>query len=154
MTHHRDLSDDDVLAAALSAALDDLDPVHEAAVAAAATACDLPDAEGELAALVAESSGMLALMRDETEHTMLTFAASQLTVEIDIDRDHHAVGVITPPACTTIEVETSARHASPGVRTVRSDDLGRFRLDLDGGLCRLRIGAGRDAVVVTSWFYC
>jgi hypothetical protein len=153
MTRQHDLSDDDVLAAALSAALDDLDPVPEAAVAVAATACDLPDAEVELAALVAESSGALALMRDESDHTMLTFAASQLTVEIEIDREHHAVGVITPPASTTIEVETS-RHAPPGPRTVRSDDLGRFRLDLDGGLCRLRIGAGRDAVVVTSWFHC
>lgn len=154
MTRHRDLTDDAVLEDALSAAIDDLDPVPTEAVATAAAACDLLHPEGELAALVAESAlGETVLMRDDAEHTMLTFAASELTVEIEIDREHRAVGVITPPAETLIEVETSARTPA-AVQSVRSDELGRFRMDLAGGLCRLRIGAGPQAVVVTSWFYC
>jgi hypothetical protein len=154
MTRHGDLSDDDVLAATLSAALDDLDPVPDAAMRAAAAACELPHADGELAALVAEAAlGDLVLMRDETESTTLTFAASRVTVEIEIDRDHHAVGIITPPATTMIAVETSSRQATPAMRTARSDELGRFRVELGAGLCRLRIGSGADAIV-TSWFYC
>jgi hypothetical protein len=155
MTRHRDLSDDAVLEDVLSAGIDDLDPVPAAAVAAAAAASDLLHPEGELATLVAESAlGEVVLMRDDADHTLLTFAASELTVEIEIDQDHRAVGLITPPAATLIEVETSARTSTPAVQSVRSDDLGRFRMDLAGGLCRLRIGAGPRAVVVTSWFYC
>jgi hypothetical protein len=149
-----DLSDDDALEAILSSSIDHLDPVPEAAVRAAAVACEMPHADGELATLVAESSlGDVLLLRDEAENTTLTFAAPHMTVELEIDRDHHAVGAITPPLATEIEVERSARQPSTPPATARSDDLGRFRLELGAGLCRLRIGSGPDAVL-TSWFYC
>jgi hypothetical protein len=153
--NHPDLSNDGVLLAALSASLDHLDPVPEAAVRAAAAACELRRADGELAALVAESllDEPLALLRDEADNTALTFVASRLTVELEIDRDRHAVGLISPPVSTEIGVETSSRQPSPLAATARSDDLGRFRIDVGVGLCRLRIGSGTE-VVVTSWFHC
>lgn len=153
MTNH-DLTDDHGLEAALSTSLDHLDPVPDAALRAAALACELPHADGELAILVAESAaGEMLVLRDETDSTTLTFAARHMTVEIEIDRLHRAVGAITPPSATLIEVERSAREASTPPTRSQSDELGRFRVDLGAGLCRLRIGSGPGAVV-TSWFYC
>jgi hypothetical protein len=148
-----ELSHDDGLLAALSALLDHLDPVPERAVGAALAAWEICQADGELAALVAGSSfaDELVLLREEAEATTLTFVASRLTVEIEIDSARHVVGVISPPASTVIEVETSSAQRPPSPRSARSDDLGRFRIDVGIGLCRLRIGSGADAVF-TSWF--
>jgi hypothetical protein len=153
MTYPPDLSNDPELEANLSVSLDHLDPVPEAAVRAASMACEMPHADGELATLVAESApGDVLVLRDEAESTTLTFATPRMTVEIEIDRDHHAVGAISPPVATVIEVERSARQPSAPA-TAHSDELGRFRVDLGAGLYRLRIGSGPEAVV-TSWFYC
>jgi hypothetical protein len=149
-----DLSDDDVLLAALSVSLDQLDRVPEAAVRLAGAAWEICHADGELAALVAGPTAgeVVVLLREEAECRALTFVASHLTVEIEIDSDRHVVGVISPPAATLIEVEMSSSQASPAVRAVQSDDLGRFQVDVGIGLCRLRVGSGPEAVV-TSWFY-
>ena len=150
---HPDLFDDDILLGLLSTAIDAADPVPHAAVRAAVAAFELGHADGELAALVAESrvEDHALLLRSEAEITTLTFVSSRLRVEIEIDRARHVVGVISPPEATVIEVEESAgelRHLG----TTQSDDLGRFQADV-GGLCRLRIGSGAHTVV-TSWFYC
>jgi hypothetical protein len=130
-----ELSHDDGLLAALSALRDHLDPVPERAVGAAGSSF----------------ADELVLLREEAEATTLTFVASRLTVEIEIDSARHVVGVISPPASTVIEVETSSAQRPPSPRSARSDDLGRFRIDVGIGLCRLRIGSGADAVF-TSWF--
>jgi hypothetical protein len=148
-----DLSDDDVLLTAVSAVIDGMDPVPPGAVRAAVAASELPNADNELAALVADSTDAEPLLlRHETDSLVLTFRSSQVTVEIEIDRDGHAVGVISPAAATDVALETSSLRTPP-VTGTRSDDLGRFQLDVGPGLCRLRIGSGPEAVL-TSWFYC
>jgi hypothetical protein len=150
-----DLSDDDALLAALSVSIDHLDPVPAAAVGAASGSWELGHFEGEVAARAADAAwdDSLALRRDEADLKSLTFVASRLTLEIEIDDQRHAVGLITPAAATVIEVDAASPQAPHATRTVRTDELGRFQMDLGIGLCRLRVGSGPDAVV-TSWFYC
>jgi hypothetical protein len=149
-----DISNDDVLLQMLSAALDDLDPVPDEALQAAGGAWDICHVDGELAALVGPGPDRpVALLRDEADLRSMTFVASKLSVEIEIDNDRHAIGVLSPPGARVIEVEPVSSNGPPYARTVQSDDLGRFRLDLEVGLCRLRIGTGHEAVF-TSWFYC
>ena len=82
----------------------------------------------------------------------LTFRCSQITVEIEIDDEGHVVGVLSPPAVTTVAVEIASKPGLPAEVSCRSDELGRFQVVLGHGLCRLRIGSGADAVA-TSWFY-
>jgi hypothetical protein len=149
-----DLSKDDVLLHALSAALDDLDPVPEEALQAANSAWDICHIDGELAALVDPGPDRpVALLGDEADLTSMTFVASNLSVEIEIDNDLHAIGVLSPPGARVIAVEPVSSKGPPFARKAYSDDLGRFRVDLEVGLCRLRIGSGPEAVF-TSWFYC
>jgi hypothetical protein len=151
---HPDLSSDDGLLAALSESIDDLDPVPAAAVEAATTSWEIGHVEGELAALAADGSfGSLTLRRDEADLKSLTFVASRLTVELEIDDQRRAVGAISPPTATVVAVEVASQQAPFASSTVTSDELGRFAVDLAMGLCRLRIGSGPDAVF-TSWFYC
>jgi hypothetical protein len=152
---HPDLSTDQDLLDLLSEVLDILDPVPAPAVEAAIAAADICQAGQELAALVDDSRDReaLVIVRDEADSMVLTFRAPRLTVEIEIDTEHRAVGLISPPESTIIEVETTSAQAFPVDGTARSDELGRFRIGVGVGLCRLRIGSGPDAVV-TSWFYC
>jgi hypothetical protein len=152
-----DLSEDEILATILSDAIDHLDPVSTRAVEAAVAACDIGYADAELAALVADSMADAGvLLRDELDSTVLTFRSSRVTVELEIDRDLHAIGLISPPAATEVVVETAATPgaaASSRTWSARTDELGRFRIDVDAGLCRLRIGSGSETTV-TSWFHC
>jgi len=150
-----ELFEDENLLAALSVALDDLDPVSVEAVRAGASSWEISQLEGELAALAADSSsdGQVVLLSDEAEIRCLTFVANQLTVEIKIDCEHQAVGVVLPKVAKVIEVEQASVKGPPFTMRTQSDHLGQFRLGLLRGLCRLRIGTGPEAVV-TSWFYC
>ena len=150
-----DLPNDDALLEALSAALDDLDPVPGAAQEAALAAWDLCHAQGELARLLAseDADGPALLLRDETASQTFTFVASKVVVELEIDADGHGIGVLTPPSVSEIAVETASAQKASYTRAAYSDELGRFQLDLGTGLCRLRIGRADDAVF-TSWFYC
>jgi hypothetical protein len=152
---HPDLSSDEDLLNLLSEVLDTLDPVPAPALEVAIAAADICQAEHELAALVDDSTDREALVifRDEADSMVLTFRAARLTVEIEIDTERRAVGLISPPQSTIIEMETASAQAIPVDGTARSDELGRFRIGVGVGLCRLRIGPGPDAVV-TSWFYC
>lgn len=149
-----DIFNDDVLLRALSAALDDLDPVPDEALRSADSAWDICHIDGELAALVGSAPDRpLAPLRDDADLRSMTFVASKLAIEMEIDSDRHAVGVLSPPSATVIEVEPVSSKGPPFASRAQSDDLGRFRLDLEVGLCRLRIGTGPEAVF-TSWFYC
>ncbi len=147
------LSNDDVLLATLSASLEILDPVPAAAVLAATAACESPEALGELAVLFADSTmdNRLVLFREEADYRTLTFVASRLTIEVEIEHHGKAVGLIIPPAETLIQVEAASGRSSSIARMVQSDVLGRFRIDVGLGPRRLRIGSGSDAVV-TPWF--
>ena len=148
-----DLRDDDVLLAALSSVLHDADPVPAGAKRAAAAACELRHVDRELASLVADSSiDERLLLRDDVETLVLSFRCDQLSVEIEIDRDGQAVGVISPPVATEVRVETPSTRGTPRGTSTRSDELGRFQIGVGRGLCRLRIGSGLKAIV-TAWFY-
>ena len=150
-----DLFDDQGLLTALSIALDGLDPVPVEAVRAADSSWEICHMDGELAALAADSftDGQLVVRSDEADIRCLTFLANQLTVEIKIDCEHHAVGVISPEAVKVIEVEWASTKGPPFKMITQSDRSGKFELHPVKGLCRLRVGNGADAVV-TSWFYC
>ncbi len=150
-----ELFEDEGLLAALSVALDNLDPVSVEAVRAGASSWEISHVDGELAALAADSSsrGQVILLSDEEDMRCLTFVANQLTVEIKIDCEHQAVGVMSPGVAKVIEVERASMKGPPFTMRTVSDQLGQFRLGLVTGLCRLRIGTGPEAVV-TSWFSC
>ena len=149
-----ELTDDDTLLAALSAVIAAMDPVPSGARRAAVAACGLWNADNELAALVADSTaGELVLLRDDSDSLLLTFRSMRLTVEVEIDGDGQAIGLISPPGRTDIELEVASSSSLPSEARVRSDDLGRFHIHLGRGRRRLRIGSGPDAIV-TSWFYC
>ena len=152
---HPDFSSDDVLLAALSASLDNPDPVPAAAVQATASAWEICHADVELAALVADSSSgtALVLLREDADLRALTFVSSRLMIEIEIDSDRHGIGVISPSGTNVVEVETASDQGPAIPKTAPIDDLGRFRVDVGVGLCRLRIGSEPNAVV-SSWFYC
>lgn len=147
-----DLTDDAVLLFFLSTMLDAVDPVPAAALRAAAAACELQHVDGELAMLAAEAGGPKELFRDDRDNTVLTFRCDQLTIEIEVDGDAYAVGVLSPPTVTTIAVEVASRARFPAEARCQSDDLGRFQVEVGHGLCRLLVGSGVD-VVATSWFY-
>jgi hypothetical protein len=147
-----DLNDDAVLLSLLSIMLDRLDPVPPAASRAAMAACELRHVDRELVMLVADTASGEELLRDDRGGTPLTFECSQFTVEIEIDAEGHAVGVLSPPAVIEIAVEMAAKPRAPSEVSSLSDELGRFQIDLGHGLCRLRIGSGTGAVA-TSWFY-
>jgi hypothetical protein len=148
-----DLRNDAVLLALLSMVIDGVDPVPPGAIQAAAAACELRHVDCELASLVADSTvGGRVLLRDEADRTVLTFRSRQMSVEVEIDRDGYAVGLISPPAAADIAVENIVPCSSLARVSTRSDDLGRFQIGVGTGLCRLRIGSG-DRAVFTSWFY-
>jgi len=148
-----DLRDDAVLLAVLSIVVDGLDPVPPGAIRAAVAACELRHVDHELASLVADSSvGGQLLRRHESEPTVLTFGGDELMVEVELDGDGYAVGLLSPPTATDVVVEAVLPRSSRTGDTTRSDELGRFHIGLGAGLCRLRIGSGADAVF-TAWFY-
>jgi hypothetical protein len=147
-----DLTDDSVLLFLVSTMLDAVDPIPPAALRAATAAGELQHVDSELVMLAAEAAGGQELFRDDRGHTALTFRCDQLAVEIEIDTQGYAVGVLSPPAVTTVAIEVAARPGSPEKVTCQTDELGRFQVQVGHGLCRLVIGTGADAVA-TSWFY-
>jgi hypothetical protein len=144
----------DVFLDLLSSVIDALDPVPPAAHDAAHAAGEMSYADQELAALVENAVGEEALLlADESESTILTFRAPRLTIEIEIYERSHVVGALTPPATSVVHLEVASNASSGQDRAVSSDELGRFRIQVERGLTRLRIGSGPNSVV-TSWFYC
>jgi hypothetical protein len=150
-----DLNSDEVLLALLAEMIASDDQPPALAVQVALAASELARADGELAALVSESTDeeVLAGLRDETEAVAFRFRASNMTVELEIGPGGHAIGVISPPRATEIELVMASAQTPPLNTSCRSDEMGRFRIDVAIGLCRLRVGTGETAVH-TSWFYC
>jgi hypothetical protein len=150
-----DLNSDEVLLALLAEMIESEDQPPVAALQVALAASELAGADGELAALVGESTEeeLLAGLRDETEAVVFRFRATNMIVEFEIGPGGHAIGVISPPRATEIELEMSSPQSPPLNTSCRSDEMGRFRIDVAIGLCRLKIGTGESAVY-TSWFYC
>jgi hypothetical protein len=155
-----DLADDDVLLALLSDALDEADPVPGGAVVAAKAFAQMGDVDAELALLVADSllDAEVVLFRHDLTldqlggptDRLLSFATPQLSVDVDIQANGTTViGAITPPMSVDVDLETGTESGIETVST-RSDELGRFHLEIGPGRCRLRIHA-HGAAVVTPW---
>jgi hypothetical protein len=144
-----DLHDDDQLLAALSSALEAVDPVPEVAVSAAVAAFDLGHLEGELAALVSDSlldDAALALRHDGDLGRVVTFEASSVLVELDLAPDGRGlVGQIDPVGPTSVDVEVGG-----GRQQVAVDELGRFEARIGPGNLRVHL-AGPLGPVVTPW---
>jgi hypothetical protein len=151
-----DLADDEDLLDLLAQALRMADPIPEAAVAAAKAVAGLQSIDAEMATLVADTAldAEVVLFRHdvtmervgEPNDRMVSFATPQIDVDIELHGDGRTVmGAITPPDSLPVVLETA-----DGTATTVSDDLGRFRLELGPGPCRLRIQA-HDGVVVTPW---
>jgi hypothetical protein len=128
-------------------------PAH--VVEAARAAFELRDLDAELATLVNDSAdtrtaeGNLVLMRGAEEPRTLTFAAGDVTVDLQItatDGDRRVVGLAAgaQPGELTMEYDDGS--------SVRADvdELGRFALDARAGRARLRL-PGPGTPVVTPW---
>jgi hypothetical protein len=115
--------------------------------------------DAELAELLSDSvleDGALAGVRGGGEGLpvrSVRFRASRNTIDVDVQVDGQKrtlLGQITPPVSAEIEVESP----DGTVASVKSDELGRFRVQLpEGGRIRLVISDGPDLGphVVTSW---
>ena len=154
MTTPRDLRDDDTLLAVVGRALAD-DPaavvpsgveVPADAVAVARSAFALRAVDDELAALVHDSlhDDALLVRREATVSRLLSYATSRLGLDVELEADGRTLmGAISPAGPAVVEIES----ATTTERTT-ADDLGRFRVDLLPGWCRIRVRAA-DATLVT-----
>ncbi len=133
-----DLHDDDALVAALAQALDRLDPVPADARDAAVAVFDLGQLDDELATLVADSlldAGPAVRHDDGPEPRQLSFTTEHLSLEIELGVDGQTLmGAVSPAAVVDVVSEGPS-----GSLVTRSDELGRFRLALGRGWCRLRV---------------
>lgn len=150
-----DLSVDEVLLKLLGEALDEADPVPAEAVQAAMALSNLSDVDAELATLVADTlieqdvvlyRHEVTLEVDASAERLVSFASPQLNVDVELHaNDSSMVGVVMPAGVFEIEVETRQQKV-----VTRSDELGRFHVELPPGPCRLHVQAFGGAVV-TPW---
>jgi hypothetical protein len=151
-----DLSNDEVLLARLSEAIDEADPVPPEAVAAAKAVARLQDIDAELAIFVADSrldEEALLFRHDLTmersgqqSDRFVSFATPQISIDLEVQGDGRTVvGVITPTISAQVDLETTS-----GTATTTSDDLGRFHLASGPGPCRLRVHVD-DGAIITPW---
>lgn len=146
-------SDDDLLDELRIAGLV-VDPVPERVVSAAKGSLSWRTIDAALARLTYDSvldEERRSLVRSAGTVRMLTFAAGEVTVDVEVDgsgRERRLVGEITPPQRATVLV----RHAD-GTTEVETDDDGRFRTGIvpAGPISlTLRLGTG-DAAIQTEW---
>jgi len=153
MTTPRDLRDDDALLAVVGRSLDhdpstdvpaDL-PVPADAVAVARAAFELRDVDDELAALVHDSlvDESLLVRHDATASRLLSYATSRLSLDVELEPDGRTlIGAVAPGGSASVEIETAA-----AIERTTTDDLGRFRVELAPGWCRIRVRAGGATLV-------
>jgi hypothetical protein len=153
MTTPRDLRDDDTLLAVVGQALahdpsadaDEDIAVPDEAVALARTAFQLRDLDEELAQLVHDSlQDESVLVRHETTlNRLLSYVSSRLGLDVELDADGLTLmGVVTPAGPAEVEIETATT-----IDRTRADDLGRFRVELAPGWCRVRVRASGATLV-------
>jgi hypothetical protein len=132
-----------------------VDPVPDEVSAYARAALGWRRVDAELAELLADSRlEALSSTRSASETARsLTFRSNDLQVDVDLQDDDGAVvllGQLAPPLLGEIEVQ---RDDGSSVATTRSDELGRFRVELPAG-GRIRLIVRREppaAVIETSW---
>jgi len=146
MSDDRNLLDDAVLIELLAETLDEMEPLRpeliDAVQSAAFTSRDL---NAELADLVSDSA-VSASVRDDGGERLLSFAASGMTIDVDLMGDDVVSGVIAPSLDATVTLETSDGHIPLAV-----DDLGRFVTRTTSRRLRVRIVRNNEAPVVTQW---
>jgi len=119
--------DDDLLLDELRRVFGAIDPVPEPVRAAARAAIEWRTIDAELAALVSDSmiDEPLLAVRGTAELRMLTFEASELTIELEAepagDDTLTLVGQLVPPQPAQIAI----RHGSDVIAT-QADERGRF----------------------------
>ena len=138
------------------------DPVPDGVRGAARSSLGWRDPDSALAALIADSAadeGRLAYVRGATgsgQPRLLTFAAAQLTIEVEVTAVRSPggtatislVGQLIPPGPGAVAVDHSA-----GTVDVPPDAVGRFQATgLGPGPLRLRYGAETAVAVRTDWF--
>ena len=139
-----------------------LDPVPERLIEAAIDAYAWRTVDTELAELVFDSLAdreAAALVRGPQQERLLSFQASDLTIEVEVTAAGPArrlIGQLIPPQRASVEI----RHQAD-VITLESDDFGRFVAEsVPAGPVRLRCGlppdqdpaaGGARSPVVTDW---
>lgn len=150
-------SDDDLLLDELRRVVAAIDPVPEAVKVAARAAIEWRTIDAELAALVHDSAvdEPVLAVRGDTEPRLLTFAAGELTIELEAepaeDGTVRLVGQLVPAQAAQIAIH----HADDLVAT-HADERGRF---VAAGVgtghlsvrCRLDGVTGEGRVVETAW---
>jgi hypothetical protein len=149
---------DEALMSELRAFFADTDPVPPVVTEAANAALGWRRLDADLAELLRDSAveqESLALARSgEVSTRSLTFAAAQLTIDVEIREDDGTrtlLGQLSPAASATIEIQT----VDEPLVSVTTDQLGRFRVILPtGGPVRLRVvdpNRPPGRAVETSW---
>ncbi|WP_151770582.1 hypothetical protein [Streptomyces abyssomicinicus] len=125
------------------------DPVPSALRDAALAAFALHDLDARLAELTFDSLVDAAPVRSAVEAPrMLTFAAGDLTVDVEVGEDG-LLGQLLPPQKAGVEVLT--RPAPEATASCAADATGGFSCAVDvTGPFALRVRTG-DEVVVTEW---
>jgi hypothetical protein len=145
MTERPDLRDDDVLQAVLARSLRATDPTPADAIAVAKAAAGLGRADDELAVLVSDSlvGEGVAVRREVGESRLLTYATPRLTVDLELGADGHTLmGQIMPTGRYALELEMA-----DAVIQASTDEIGRFRLELGPGWCRVRVRGSEGSMV-------
>jgi hypothetical protein len=149
--------DDDQLLARLRAVAAELDSVPADVLAAARTAIDVYDLDGELAELVADSGSDLPELAFDTvrsgavDDRLLAFEGAGVRIDVEIfleDAVLTVAGQLTGAAPGGCVLERDGRAAEP----VDVDALGRFLLvGVPVGPVRFRCHAADGRVVRTVW---
>jgi hypothetical protein len=138
------------------------DPVPPLVTQTAKAALGWRRLDADLAELLADSAletNSLALARgDRATLRVVTFSAPTVTIDLEIqdeDAGRTALGKLSPPMRTIVEVQTADQSAPAQAITTEADDRGRFRAKLPAASSiRLRV-ATRDPDqpnwIETSW---
>jgi hypothetical protein len=137
------------LLAALGDVWREVDPVPAAVLEAARGAYAWRDIDAELAELILDSRLEEAAVRSLDGPRMLTFAADEVTVEVEVSvsaAGRDLVGQLLPPQPATVTIRCNGPD-----RVVAADELGRFSVaGLPAGPVSLLCRAG-DVPLATSW---
>jgi hypothetical protein len=143
--------DDDQLLAALGDALHAAQAVPDSFAEAGRAAYTWHSIDAELAALTfdsaAEPAGVPAIRAEEASPRFLTFAAADLTIELEIGADA-IVGQIVPPQAG----HADACPASGPASSTEIDDIGCFVIrPLPASPFRLHCHASSGISALTTW---
>jgi hypothetical protein len=153
MTTPRDLRDDDALLGVVGRALaydpsaetgDDI-AVPDEVVDLARAAFQLRDVDDELAELVHDSlhDEVMLVRHEATLNRLLSYVSSRLGLDVELEADGRTLmGVVTPAGPADVEIETAST-----IDRTSADELGRFRVELPPGWCRVRVRAGGATLV-------